>query len=230
MITYKCTNTTNGKFYIGSAKDLIAYGKRKKSHLKDKLPYPFQRSLQANPDVYVWEYTEDSYGEPVLEQALLDMWFGKDQCYNLNKYADRPMPVPTKVLQKVAADNQQAGRGIYDPDYVNSEKYKEDRSKGGKNKTKQLVEGIGIHHPDYHNTRERKEIERATGMKMAEGKLGMFDPEVRSKINKEHGDKIKGRRLANNGKEQKLLPLGSPLPDGWSYGRIKIQHEYFEGT
>jgi group I intron endonuclease len=86
MDTYKATNTTNGKFYIGSTRN---FEKRKKAHLRSKDSYPFQNSLRKNPDAFEWEIWSDDCDEPVLEQALLDMWFGKECCYNLNQFADR---------------------------------------------------------------------------------------------------------------------------------------------
>ena len=87
MITYLATNTTNGKFYIGSA---INFEDRKKAHLRSKRNYPFQNALRKNPEAFEWEVWSDDSNDPVLEQALLDMWFGKECCYNLNPLADRP--------------------------------------------------------------------------------------------------------------------------------------------
>jgi group I intron endonuclease len=87
MITYKATNTRNGKFYIGSAVD---FDKRKQQHLRSALNYPFQNALRQSPDSFEWEIVEDDSDEPILEQALLDMWFGTEMCYNLNPRADRP--------------------------------------------------------------------------------------------------------------------------------------------
>ena len=49
--------------------------------------YPFQNALRKNPDAFEWEVVEDSSDRPILEQALLDLWFGTEMCYNLNKYA-----------------------------------------------------------------------------------------------------------------------------------------------
>ena len=92
MITYVATNTENGKFYIGSTNDL---DRRKKEHLKCKSNYPFQNALRKNQESFVWEVYEDDSEAPVLEQALLDMWFGKEQCYNLCPEASRP-PASTK--------------------------------------------------------------------------------------------------------------------------------------
>lgn len=87
MITYKATNTKNGKFYIGSTKDFDA---RKSQHLRCKKNHPFHNALRKNPDVFEWEVIYDECEEPVLEQALLDAWFGKECCYNLNPVAGRP--------------------------------------------------------------------------------------------------------------------------------------------
>jgi group I intron endonuclease len=87
MFTYKATNTSNGKFYIGSTNN---FEKRKKGHLKSKESYPFQNALRKNPKAFEWEVWEDNSDEPILEQALLDMFFGTGQCYNLNPIASRP--------------------------------------------------------------------------------------------------------------------------------------------
>ena len=87
MDTYKATNTTNGKFYIGSTTN---FEERKKKHLRSKENYPFQNALRKNPEVFEWEVWSDDSDEPILEQALLDMWFGKECCYNLNPSAKHP--------------------------------------------------------------------------------------------------------------------------------------------
>jgi group I intron endonuclease len=89
MITYRAVNTLNGKFYIGSTTD---FEKRKKYHLtsNEGSCWPFQRDLRENPDKFEWEVLEDDSSSRELEQALLDMWFGKQQCYNLNPVADCP--------------------------------------------------------------------------------------------------------------------------------------------
>jgi group I intron endonuclease len=91
MITYIVRNITNGKFYIGST---FNFERRKQEHLGSKNNYPFQNSLRKNPDNFKWETYTDECNEPILEQALLDMWWGKSQCYNINKYSSRP-PDPT---------------------------------------------------------------------------------------------------------------------------------------
>lgn len=91
MITYISKNTINGKFYIGST---LNFDRRKQEHLESKNNYPFQNSLRKNPDIFEWEIYVDEWDEPILEQALLDVWWGKSQCYNINQYASRP-PDPT---------------------------------------------------------------------------------------------------------------------------------------
>lgn len=97
MITYVATNTLNGKFYIGSTKD---FENRKKDHLKNKNNYPFQNALRKNPEVFEWEVHSDDCDKPVLEQALLDMWFGKECCYNLNPFAEHPPNATGKTWWK----------------------------------------------------------------------------------------------------------------------------------
>jgi group I intron endonuclease len=93
MITYIATNTSNGKFYIGST---VNFEERKKAHLNSNEDYPFQRALRKNPETFAWEFWEDASEKRELEQALLDMWFGKEQCYNLSRNAYCPTPPPFK--------------------------------------------------------------------------------------------------------------------------------------
>ena len=95
MDTYKSTNTKNGKFYIGSTTD---YESRKRSHLRSKENYPFQNALRQDPDAFVWEVWTDDSDEPILEQALLDMFYGTEQCYNLSPIANRPPSVEGKKM------------------------------------------------------------------------------------------------------------------------------------
>ena len=87
MNTYIATNTLNGKFYIGSSKN---FEQRKKEHLGSKANYPFQNDLRKSPEIFEWDVHSDEYEEPVLEQALLDMYFNTEQCYNLNPLAEHP--------------------------------------------------------------------------------------------------------------------------------------------
>jgi group I intron endonuclease len=123
MITYIATNTLNGKFYIGST---IDFEKRKKSHINSELEYPFHRALRKNPEAFVWEvYLDDSEGRE-LEQALLDMWFGKEQCYNLSENASSPSTFRSEEHRKAIGD---AHRGK-----VNSENTRKKISKSKRGK------------------------------------------------------------------------------------------------
>jgi group I intron endonuclease len=88
MDTYKATNTLNGKFYIGSTSN---FHRRKREHLCSQKSLPFQNALRKNPNAFEWEVWRDDCEEPVLEQALLDMWFGTEQCYNICPVANRAM-------------------------------------------------------------------------------------------------------------------------------------------
>jgi predicted GIY-YIG superfamily endonuclease len=87
VITYLAVNTSNGKFYIGSTNDM---SRRKREHLSCKFNYPFNNAYRRSPEKFEWQTVEDDSEEPVLEQALLDMWFGTEQCYNLSPFANRP--------------------------------------------------------------------------------------------------------------------------------------------
>ena len=89
MYTYIATNTQNGKFYIGSS---INFQERKNAHLQSKRSYPFQNALRKNPDAFEWEVWNDNSENRELEQALLDMWYGKEQCYNLSPAVSVPPP------------------------------------------------------------------------------------------------------------------------------------------
>ena len=104
MITYIATNTRNGRFYIGSTTN---FEWRKYCHLNLRRNYPFQNALRKDPDAFVWEVISDDSDEPVLEQALLDMWFGTEQCYNLSPTAGRPpsragRPVSEETRKKIS--------------------------------------------------------------------------------------------------------------------------------
>jgi group I intron endonuclease len=87
MDTYIAINTVNGCFYIGSA---VNFERRKREHLKSKANLPFQNALRKNPDEFEWEVWSDDSTERILEQALLDMWCGKSQCYNISNSSDCP--------------------------------------------------------------------------------------------------------------------------------------------
>jgi len=87
VITYLAINTINGRFYIGSTRD---FESRRGQHLRCKKNHPFHNALRKNPGAFIWETSEDDSDDPILEQSLLDMWFGKECCYNLNPVAGRP--------------------------------------------------------------------------------------------------------------------------------------------
>jgi group I intron endonuclease len=103
MDTYKATNTTNGKFYIGSTTN---FDRRKAEHLKCEENYPFQNALRKNPEAFEWEVWSDESDEPILEQALLDMWYGKECCYNINPCASRPPSWEGKRHKQETRDKQ----------------------------------------------------------------------------------------------------------------------------
>ena len=107
MITYLATNTLNGKFYVGSTTD---FEWRKYCHLNSKANYPFQNALRKHPEKFTWEVYSDDNAEPVLEQALLDKFFGTGQCYNLNPTAGRPPSQAGRPVSPETRAKQSAAR------------------------------------------------------------------------------------------------------------------------
>ena len=108
MDTYISTNTSNGRFYIGSTTN---FEWRKYCHLNNKRNYPFQNALRKTPEAFIWEVFSDESDEPVLEQALLDMFYGTEQCYNLSPRANRPpsragVPVSEETRRKIRENNK----------------------------------------------------------------------------------------------------------------------------
>ncbi len=154
MFTYKATNTLNGKFYIGSSRDFEA---RKKGHLSSRHNYPFQNALRNNPDAFEWEVVEDASDEPILEQALLDMWYGTEMCYNLCPHANRPECDRQKASEWGRLNGPIQGfsrlensEGIFDP------KFSQEKltwvSKGGKTTASVLGKPVRVFSPDGSHT------------------------------------------------------------------------------
>jgi group I intron endonuclease len=185
MITYLATNTKNGKFYIGSTTN---FEWRKYCHLNQKRNYPFQNALRKNPDAFVWEVFYDDSDEPVLEQALLDKFFGTEQCYNLNPLASRPpsqagRPVSDETRRKQSAARKgkkksdetklklkkSAKRGEQHPFFgVKGSAHPSSRRVGELNHSSKKVE---VTHPDGT-------VEVFPCTKLAAKKLGVSPPSV----------------------------------------------------
>jgi hypothetical protein len=130
MDTYKATNTVNGKFYIGSTTD---FERRKYEHLNSTKNLPFQNALRKTPEAFKWEVWSDDSNEPILEQALLDMWHGKECCYNLNSRADRVNKEFCAKGGKTQGDKNVAdGVGFLSPKWLGSEEHIEHQSRAGR--------------------------------------------------------------------------------------------------
>jgi group I intron endonuclease len=172
VITYIATNTLNGKFYIGSTNNLP---QRIYDHINCHRNYPFQNALRKNPDKFVWESYEDSSDEPILEQNLLDMWYGKGQCYNLNPVAGRP-PVCTGHTQETM-EKMKATR--------NTEEYK---SRAREKTLEQFKD-------EEHRARHREATIRGSNTPEAKRKtsekslLTWSDPDYRERMREAHSGK-----------------------------------------
>lgn len=212
MITYIARNTKNGKFYIGST---LNFQRRKKEHLTSKENYPFQNSLRTNPELFEWEILEDDSNERILEQSLLDMWYGKELCYNLSPRADAPPPTPMDYEKnyKNGILVREMKLGIHNPEYRNSDEYKQMQVESGKRAAER---GIGIHSEEFKRTK-RKEISskigKTTGRKNFLEKKGIFNPNYR---NSKKFIEDKKRRLKNS-IETCSMPIILIGPNGEEY-------------
>jgi hypothetical protein len=156
MDTYRATNTTNGKFYIGSTTN---FERRRAEHLNSKRSLPFQNALRKNPDAFEWEVWSDDSDEPILEQALLDMWHGKECCYNLNPLADRlDSESQRRGGLTQGKKNVEDRVGFLSQDWVSSESYLEHQSEAGKIGGSKIVDSkVGIHSEEFLNSSARRE-------------------------------------------------------------------------
>lgn len=178
MITYIARNTINGKFYIGST---VNFNRRKREHLTSTSNYPFHNALRKNPDKFEWEIYEDDCDDRVLEKSLLEMWYGKELCYNLSPNADQPAPLDKEWNTENGNRVLELKLGFHNPEYRNSDEYKEMQHNTGK---KCVELKIGIHSEEYKNSNKPKEISinngKKTGKQNFENKVGIFNPKYKS--------------------------------------------------
>ena len=181
MDTYRATNTINGKFYIGSSTN---FNKRKRNHLNSKENYPFQNALRKNPEAFLWEVWSDDCKEPVLEQALLDMWHGCEQCYNLNPVANRP-PNNPDMCSKGGTTVYALKAGIHSSEWLESNECLDQRRRNGV-KVREEKKGM------FSLTSEEMfEVRSATGYSNHSRKIGLFNPDY-SESDKKKEDSYRG--------------------------------------
>jgi hypothetical protein len=192
MYTYIATNTLNGKFYIGSTSN---FDRRKKEHLGSGDPYPFQRALQKNPDAFEWEVVADDFSEPILEQALLDMWFGKECCYNLNPSAKHP-PHNVEASRRggltMGFRHKANGTGVFarTPEQM--------AAAGRKGAEISVAQKLGVH---GRTPEQIKEDARKGGESNVLNKTGFFNPDY-TESEKYLEDKKKASRVAHSQKDE----------------------------
>lgn len=125
-VIYKIINVVNGKFYVGSTKNLYQRTYAHRTKLRDKVHHC--KHLQA-----AWDfYGEDAFVFVIVEKvpsveelhAAENKWlrehYGKDYCYNASPYADAPMrggshseETREKISQRIQAALKRGGAGKY---------------------------------------------------------------------------------------------------------------------
>ena len=192
MFTYIATNTLNGKFYIGSTSN---FERRKKEHLESKDAYNFQRALRKNPDAFEWQVFEDDSDEPILEQALLDMWFGKECCYNMNPSAKHP-PRSTEASRKggltMGHRHKAEGTGVF---ARTPEQMAADGKKGG---STAVARKSGVH---GRTPEQIKEDAKKGGESNVLNKTGFCNPDY-TESEKYIEDRKKASRIAHSEKDE----------------------------
>jgi group I intron endonuclease len=210
MYTYKAINTLNGKFYIGST---VNFGKRKAQHLNSKLNLPFQNALRKYPEMFEWEIWQDEYKEPILEQSLLDMWCGKEQCYNINPNADRPS-IESSIQNGNLAVTRQFG--IFNPEWRQSESFNAHQRKAGMKGGQAVAERrIGFVSLEYMTSEQYKETRQENGRKLMADKKGLFSPEYLNSVERQ----LMLQRCA----EDRGRPVQMITPEGESLSFVSIR-------
>jgi group I intron endonuclease len=225
MYTYKATNTTNGKFYIGSSFD---FERRKVEHMQCNKNYPFQNALRKKPGAFDWEVWTDDSDEPILEQALLDMWYGCEQCYNLNPSASRP-PSWEGKKHKESTKQKQSASQVKDWEQNTERRKKASEAASRRVQTKESRDKISANRRGKvtgdANPSKRPEVRE----KISASKTGKPNPTLRLRNLQDNPAKRKEVRekmsLANLGKKHWINEQGerkyqaeSPGPE-WQNGR-----------
>lgn len=189
---YKIVNTTNGHFYIGSSSDidhrfyihqyLLERGMHHNIHL--------QRAWQKyGKDVFKFEIEQILPKEQCIEveQKLLDEHFGKDYCYNLDKWA--------KLIDDLA--NQKRSKKLKGITRSVEIRHKMSVAQQNRKITPKIVEGwkksgeaLKKYRQEHWNDFEKKRIDACIGKKQSDS------------FKKLMSEKMKGRILTDEWKQK----------------------------
>jgi group I intron endonuclease len=97
FVIYKIMNVQNGKFYVGSTKNLLQRTSTHRRRLRTNTHHCPQLQAAWNKygeQAFVFVVVEEVYGEQhlhLVENKWLAAHFGKPYCYNASRCADAPM-------------------------------------------------------------------------------------------------------------------------------------------
>lgn len=149
-----------------------------------------------------------SWERPYLPEEYLDI-YGKWKTIQARIGGSANTPAQQEARERVGKKVVREGLGIHNPEYRESEKFKEAASRGGK---KTLEEGLGFYNPEYQDSEEFKEAlsrggekgGKKNGRKMVEEKLGIHNPELRE------SEEYK-KMLSDNGKRAGEMNMGANM-------------------
>jgi len=206
---YKIINKLNGKFYIGSTND---FSRRWYAHVFD-----LNRNQHVNPHLQnAWNlYGEQNFMFQIYrlceetkllieEQKELDMWVGKEECYNIRSSATCPVSPGEKRSEEVKRKISDTQKGV--PRWTEEQKIQMSVDRKGRRHTSETIKKFK-NRPKFVYTGIVK------AQKMNDGRI----------YPKEHGQNISKGKLLNPKKfdESELQKIRIGVRNAILEGRYK---------